>query len=47
MAKLGWLQIPKEIRRQPGLTKVKVGEDVYDGRLDTRGRLFCRSLRVF
>ena len=47
MAKLGWLQIPKEIRRQPGLTKVKVGEDVYDGRLDARGRLFCREFKSF
>ena len=47
MAKLGWLQIPKEIRRQPGLMKVKVGEDVYDGRLDARGRLFCREFKSF
>jgi uncharacterized C2H2 Zn-finger protein len=45
MAKLGWLQIPKEIRRQPGLMKVKVGENVYDGRLDARGRLFCKEFK--
>ncbi|MEM3764768.1 MAG: hypothetical protein QXI03_06340, partial [Candidatus Bathyarchaeia archaeon] len=47
MAKLGWLQIPKEIRRESGLVKVRIGGDVYEGRLDNRGRLFCKRFKGF
>lgn len=47
MARLGWLQIPKKIRRQPGPVKVRIGGDVYEGRLDNRGRLFCKQFKSF
>lgn len=47
MARLGWLQIPKKIRRQPGLVEVRISGDVYGGRLDNRGRLFCKRFKGF
>jgi hypothetical protein len=44
--KLGWLYVPKSIQQEATDVKVKIGGEVYDGRIDTRGRLFCKALKT-
>lgn len=40
--KLGWLYIPKELRTV-GDVKIKINNDIFDGRIDDKGRLFSRK----
>jgi DNA polymerase III sliding clamp (beta) subunit (PCNA family) len=43
--KLGWLYVPKDLVAV-GDAKVKINGEVYDGKIDTRRRLFCKALKT-